>query len=1023
MSTTKPTLPAEATTTVAPELRVHWTSLDELGLSVEQVAELQAERGDKEFPEGASEMIDPFSRRSFLTLMSAGIALATMQGCRRPVENIVPYTSMPENVIPGVPTHYATVATVRGEAVGLLVESHEGRPTKIEGNADHPASLGGADMLAQASVLDLYDPDRSRQPAQRGVSRTWNEFDSAFAAIMASHTGNGGQGLRVLAEPTLSPTFVRLRDAFMRRFPNARVHTYDAAHGSNAHEGARLAFGAPVNAEPAFDRARVIVSLDADFLQTEPGAIHAMRDFADGRRLNDSASQMSRLYQIESSMTTTGANADHRLRLPSRDVEAYARALAARLVSEHHIDLGQVSGVVSGTAAPQGVPARWIEAVARDLFEHQGHCVVVAGRKQPPVVHALTHALNDALGNVGHTVVYSHVTDQTEGDGALDLRALAEAMGSHQVQTLVVLGGNPAYDAPGDLDFAGKLANVDTVVHLSMFRDETSEHATWHAPLAHYLETWGDARSRDGVGAVQQPLIAPIYSARSEIELLATMADEPGSRRGHDLVQATMRNGVEGLDERAFTRAWRRALNRGVVHTESVPMTSLPVRHTEIANQLRARQPGTAISRSNLEVVFQVDAKMHDGRHANNAWLAELPDPITKIVWDNVAHISPRTATDLGIAAGDVLSLRKGGRSVRIAAWIVPGQADNSIAVHLGWGRRRAGRIGDGKGFDVNPLRASDAMHFTDGVEVVNTHEHYRVVQTQEHHRMEHRPIALEASLDEYRATPRFAQHESVTPRTLPLWREVEYNGHKWGMVIDLNACTGCNACAIACQSENNVPVVGKDQVHRGREMHWLRVDRYFVGDNENDPDVALQPVMCVQCEEAPCENVCPVNATVHSPEGLNDMAYNRCIGTRYCANNCPYKVRRFNYLNWHNDGPYQPRDPDVPETLRMQHNPNVTVRFRGVMEKCTYCVQRIQSARIVAKRDNRPIREGEIVTACQQTCPAAAITFGDLNDDHARVHLAARNERGYKLLAEIGTQPRTTYLAKVRNPNPEMHG
>ncbi|MEI8258628.1 MAG: TAT-variant-translocated molybdopterin oxidoreductase, partial [Deltaproteobacteria bacterium] len=397
MSTSKPNLPAAETATSAPALRIHWTSLDELGLSAEQVAELHAERGDKEFPEGASELADPFSRRSFLTLMSAGIALATMQGCRRPEEHIVPYTSMPENVIPGVPTHYATVGTFRGEAVGLLVESHEGRPTKIEGNADHPASLGAADMLAQASVLDLYDPDRSRQPAQRGVGRTWNEFDGAFAALMASHASNGGQGLRILAEPTLSPSFVRLRDAVSRRFPNARFHTYDAAHGSNGQEGARLAFGAPVNVEHAFDRARVIVSLDADFLQTEPGATHATRDFADGRRLNQSGDDMSRLYQIESSMTTTGANADHRLRMPSRDVEAYARALAARLVSEHHVDLGEITGVLTGSAAPQGVPAHWIDAVARDLFEHQGHCVIVAGRKQPPVVHALVYALNDAL--------------------------------------------------------------------------------------------------------------------------------------------------------------------------------------------------------------------------------------------------------------------------------------------------------------------------------------------------------------------------------------------------------------------------------------------------------------------------------------------------------------------------------------------------------------------------------------------------------------------------------------------------
>jgi molybdopterin-containing oxidoreductase family iron-sulfur binding subunit len=1019
----------------APDAKVYWSSLDELGLSAEQVAELQKER-EREFPEGASELNDPFSRRTFLSIMSAGIALATMQGCRRPLEKIVPYTRMPENVIPGVPSHYATVANIRGEAVGLVVESHEGRPTKIEGNPDHPGSLGAVDLVGQASVLDLYDPDRSRQPAQKSgnasnndatwthTNKTWNEFDGAFLALVESHVANGGAGLRILAEPTISPTFVRLRDEVMRRFPQARFHTWESASNANVREGARLAYGVPVTTVYAFDRAKVIVSLDSDFLQTEPGAVRNMRGFSDGRRLHGTTDEMNRLYQIESPMTTTGANADHRLRLPSRDIAQYAKALAARLATEHHLALGDVGAAVNGANPPEGVPASWIDAVARDLFEARGQSIVVAGRKQPPMVHALAHALNEALGNVGRTIVHGHVADPAEADHAQDLRALCDSMAQHQVTTLVILGGNPVYDAPGDLDFAGKLANVTNVVHVSMFRDETSTRSTWHAPRAHFLETWGDARAIDGTVSVQQPLIAPMYSGRSDIEILGMIANVP-ARRGYDLVQATLRGPeVAGHDERAFMRVWRRALNRGVVaQAMPAPMTGLAVRNAEIAAQVRAHQPGNALSRQNLELVFQVDAKMHDGRHANNAWLMELPDPITKIVWDNAACLSPRTAADLGVRSGDMITLHKGDRSVRAAAWILPGQADNSIMLALGWGRRNVGRIADGRGFDANPLRDSNGgIHFVDGVTVQTTGERYRLVQTQEHHRMEGRPLALEATLDEYRAMPRFAMHRSPTPRTLPLWREVNYNGHKWGMVIDLNACTGCNACAVACQSENNVPVVGKDQVYRGREMHWLRVDRYFVG-NENDPEVAVQPVMCVQCEEAPCENVCPVNATSHSPEGLNDMTYNRCIGTRYCSNNCPYKVRRFNYLNWHNDGPYQPRDPDVPETVCMQHNPNVTVRFRGVMEKCTYCVQRIQSTKIAAKRDNRPIRDGEIVTACQQTCPANAITFGDLNDERSRVAAAARNERGYKLLAELGTQPRTTYLAKVRNPNPEMHG
>jgi molybdopterin-containing oxidoreductase family iron-sulfur binding subunit len=952
--------------------------------------------------------------------------MATMEGCRRPLEKVLPYTRMPENVVLGVPTHYATVIDRAGEALGLLVESHEGRPTKVDGNPDHHASAGAVDMITQGSVLDLYDPDRSRSPFEGAHARSWVEFDHAFDALIAAQTATGGQGLHFLAEPSLSPTFLRLRELIMRRLPNARFHTYAAVH-SNAREGARLAFGAPVNVIPAFDRARVILSLDSDFLQTEPGMVRATRGYSDARRLHNTDDEMVRHFQVESVHTTTGANADHRLRLASRDIEAYLMALASRLSTELHVDLGEVGAAVSGHNAPEGVPAYWINVVADELANSRGRSIIVAGRRQPPTVHALVHALNHALGNVGETMVYAHVADAEEPEHSDDIRALTDAMGAHQVQTLVILGGNPVYDAPGDVDFGGKLANVPTSVHFSLHRDETSEHCTWHAPRAHYLETWGDAQSLDGIVSVQQPLIAPLYSGRSDIEAIAGFADV-GSHRGHDLVQNTVRAGSAALSgnpdmaARMFERGWRHALHRGVLREPPVAMSSLEPRASEIATQLRARTAGNAASRNNLEVVFVPDPKLWDGRHANNAWLVELPDPMSRIVWDNAAYISPHTAHELGIESGDVLELRKDGRSARIAAWIMPGQADWSIALPLGWGRRRAGRIGDGKGFDVNPLRSSHAMDFTDGVEVHKTGDQYRLVQTQEHHRLTGRPIALEATLDEYRSHPHFAEHLSPTPRTLPLWRGVEYNGHKWGMVIDLNACTGCNACAVACQSENNIPVVGKDQVYRGREMHWLRIDRYFVGD-ENDPTVVHQPVACVQCENAPCENVCPVNATTHSPEGLNDMAYNRCIGTRYCSNNCPYKVRRFNYLNWHNDGPYQPQDADVPETVRMQHNPNVTVRFRGVMEKCTYCVQRIQTAKIAAKRENRPIHDGEIVTACQQTCPAHAIVFGDLNDDQARVTTWAHNDRGYRLLGELGTRPRTMHLARVRNPNPEMHG
>ncbi|MDB5557033.1 MAG: Molybdopterin oxidoreductase, iron-sulfur binding subunit, partial [Rhizobium sp.] len=985
-----------------------------------------------EFPREALDFSDGVSRRGFMTLMGAAVALGTLEGCRRPVDNILPYARMPEDVAVNVTSYYATVLDRRGESLGLLVESHEGRPTKVEGNPDHRASLGKTDLLTQASVLDLYDPDRARQPSTRGEDKRYADAEAALRGVLEAQAANGGGGLRVLAQPSSSPTFVRLRQAVLRRFPNARFHSWSAASNSNVREGARLAFGQVVLPVLALETARVIVSLDSDFLQTETGSVRNTRGFAQGRRPGP---EMSRLYVVEPSYTTTGANADHRLRLPAREVELYLHALAGRLVSQHNLDLGEIGNAVRNAQAPQGVPAKWIEAVANDLAAHRGASVLVAGSRQPAAVHALTHAINQALGNAGQTVTYVAPADRDEAEHGADIAALAEAMGNGQVQALVILGANPVYDAPGDLAFGDKLARVPNSFLLSSHRDETAARATWHIPRAHELEAWGDGQSLDGTVAIQQPLIQPLFGGRSELELLAFIADMP-STRGHDLVQETHR--AAGVPAVIFNRAWRRALNRGV-HVEAAAGATVPsILGAAIAQRLGQRPAGSPIGQNNLEVNFLVDNKMLDGRHANNAWLLELPDPITKITWDNAAYVSPATAAALGINNGDMIRLSKGNKAVEVVAWTLPGQADWSIGLTLGWGRTRAGRVGTGKGFDVTPLRAANALWFTDGVAVAKTGATYPLSQTQDHFRMEGRPMAVEATLAEFNETPNFAARRSPTPRTLPLWREVDYStGYRWGMTIDLASCTGCNTCVVACQSENNIPVVGKEQVSRGREMHWLRIDRYFVSpkahgrdadpEATSDPMVAHQPLMCVHCEEAPCENVCPVNATVHSPEGLNEMAYNRCIGTRYCANNCPYKVRRFNYLNWHNDGVYQPEDADVPETVRMQMNPNVTVRFRGVMEKCTYCVQRIQGRKIEARRsDNghgRHIRDGELMSACQQACPADAIVFGDLNDQSSRIAQLHRNDRRYALLGEIGTKPRTLYLAKIRNPNPEMLG
>jgi molybdopterin-containing oxidoreductase family iron-sulfur binding subunit len=870
--------------------------------------------------------------------------------------------------------------------------------------------------------MDLYDPDRSTSPRKGGANASFEELDAFLADKLKAHDADKGSKLRVLAPSTNSPSFLRLRELARARFPEARFHTYDAVSESNARDGARLAYGQAVHAIYDYARARVILSLDSDFLQTEPGSIRATRGFADGRRLRSPSDTMSRLYVVESTYSTTGANADHRLRLASKDVERYARLLAKALVAEG-VNLGPVAASL-GDHPADGIPPQWLKAVAKELAGNRGRAIVVAGSRQPASVHALSHALNAALGGIGQVVTYTPIVDGGTGtqDATGDLKTLLADIDAKKVDTLFILGGNPVYDAPGDAKLGDRLATVATSVHLSSHVDETSLKCTWHIPRAHELEAWSDQRSLDGTWSVQQPLIAPIHGGRSDLEILSTLAfaapADGKPRAGFDLVRDTLReksqSGVAGFDKQ-----WRKALQRGLL-TGSAPFAFTPteVKGTDIAAELTKPAPGTKGGAGTIEVVFAACPKKLDGRHANNPWLNELPDPMTKIVWDNAAHFSPKTAADLGIASGDMVELTKDAQKIAIAAWVQPGHADGSATVYLGWGRKAAGRYGNDKGFDVNPLRSFAAMGFVDGVAVRKTGETYKIAQTQDHHSMEGRPIAIDTTIEKYKETPTFPQFRSPTPKTLPLWPRVDYSrGHKWGMNIDLNACTGCNACVIACQAENNVPVVGKEQVSRGREMHWLRIDRYFVGNDAADPQVSVQPVACVQCEEAPCENVCPVNATAHSPEGLNDMAYNRCIGTRYCANNCPYKVRRFNYLEFQGEPFYG----DLPETQKMQFNPNVTVRMRGVMEKCTYCVQRIQETKIGSKRTGVPVKDGDVLTACQQTCPANAISFGDLNDPTARVTDLAKRDRSYELLSEIGTHPRTTYLGKIRNPNKEM--
>ncbi len=1022
-----------------------WRTLEDKNRQPEELQKL----AEEEKPGGfVTDLLSPktlVSRRSFVQGSSIAALAAGLQGCvRRPENEIFPYSKAPEHLIPGIASHFATVTARGRDALGIVVTSHDGRPTKIEGNEMHFRSLGGSDVRAQAHVWDLYDPDRSQSPAMRRgnalANATDEEFDKALAALVKTHEGDQGAGLRFLAPISNSPSFRRMRGQVLAKFPKAKFYTYSSVDDDNARAGAKIAFGVEVYPIYNYGKSMVTLSLGADFMGSEAGSIVAARQFVAPRDITNPDRPMSRLYVAESNFTVTGGMADHRLRIPTRDIERFTRLLVVELAGrgvQALLPLGDLLSKAKDGVDVEGIDPSFLSAVADDLVANRGKSLVVAGASQPPIVHALAFAINQALDNVNKTAMLSPAIDPQDTASREGIMALAAE--GESISTLFMLGGNPIYDAPADAKFSELLARKGlTSVHVSSHRDETSERSSWHVPLAHELESWGDQQALDGGVSVQQPLIAPLYGGRSAIELLATIAGEKVTN-GHEIVQATHKQALDkatvalllyGFKPSGVSQGqvWRSGLHNGMLLNPQAGQGM--VRQDAVAEALATaaaeRKAAAPLGLDNLEVTFEPDPALWDGTHANNLWSLELPHPMTKLVWDNAALLSPATAKALGVKNTQMLRLTKGDASVEVPAWILPGHADNSITLTLGWGRTAAGRYGNGKGFDVGAIRTSDGMSYTDGVQVEVLREKYNLVQTQTHDRMEGRPIAIDATLDEYKAEPDFASYRAVDPvSTPPLWKQQDYSeGHKWGMVIDLNGCTGCNACVIACQAENNIPAVGKFEVERGREMHWLRIDRYFVGDDENEPEIAVQPVTCQQCEEAPCENVCPVNATVHSPEGLNDMSYNRCVGTRYCANNCPYKVRRFNYLDWHGhlDDKFA-WFKDFPESRKLQFNPNVTVRMRGVMEKCTYCVQRIQEGKISAKRERRALKDGDIKSACQQACPTRAISFGDLNDPNSLVSKRAKVNRNYKLLPEVGARPRTSFLARIRNPNPQLKG
>jgi molybdopterin-containing oxidoreductase family iron-sulfur binding subunit len=1005
----------------------HWTSLEELESEAKRdpaaIAALKAEI-QKRFPSTF------LSRREFMEWTSGLIAVLGLTSCtRQPEEALMPYNKKPEDVVPGKPLFFATAYVRQGAAIGLLVESNMGRPTKVEGNPDHPASLGATDAFAQASLLELYDPDRLKSPSHKGAALAYNDFFFALASVLETQASKQGAGLRIVTESIVSPTLGAQLKAVLKKFPKAKWITHDPVGRGRLHEATERAFGERVNVYYRVDDADVLVSLDSDFLAEGPAHVRYHRAFANRRRgAQAGEAKPPRLYAFTTQMTPTASLADHRW--PTRP---HRVALVAQLLGrELGIDSGPVSEVDASVL-------QIVRSVAADLKASPGRGLVIPGEYLPADVQALCFAINEKLGNLGKTVVTTAPLEEnvTAGAQAGTLADLAQEMHAGQVECLAILGGNPVYTAPKELRFAEALAQVPFSFHHTLLANETSKAVQWQLPDTHYLEAWTDVRAYDGTVTIAQPLIAPLYSSRSAHEIAAALFGTPG-RVGADLVKETWKG-------KLGDKGWNQAVHDGVVPGTALPPK--PVKIAATATKLQLTAP------EGIAVLLRPDPTIWDGRHANNGWLQELPKPVTKLTWDNVVQLSPDTAKRLGVGNGDRVRVTVEQRSVEGPVWVTPGHADDSATLTLGYGRMVAGRVGTGTGFDAYPLRTGTEAWAFEGGKIEKVGGKTALACTQGHFRMEGRDLVRVATIDAYlkegaklfpsahghgapsdthgASHPTHGEHSQAEhgQTSAPSDAHQDMQGHPhesgdmnrvfsdpdyaWGMNIDLSVCNGCNACVVACQSENNVPVVGKDEVLREREMHWLRIDRYYDGD-ASTPMVHYQPVPCMHCETAPCTVVCPVNATSVSPEGINEMTYNRCVGTKYCSNNCPYKVRRFNFYHY--------ADVDTP-VVQLGRNPQVTVRARGVMEKCTYCVQRVSAARIEAKKAERKIADGEVVPACAAACPSQAITFGNLKDPQSRVTKLKKLPLNYGLLEELGTKPRTSYLAKLKNPNPALAG
>ncbi len=948
-----------------------WRSLEELGNDAEFRACLE-----REFPVGASEWPEPdehgnvegMGRRQFLTLVGASLALAGFAGCsnNREREKIVPYVNQPEQIIPGKPLYYATAIPLGGYGQGILVATDMGRPVKIEGNPAHPDSLGATNAVTQASILDLWDPDRSQSPFFNNKLATWGSFQLELLAVMKTVAADAGAGLAILSEPTTSPTLARQKDELLKKYPGARWHQWAPCGGLYR----------PLPVVPDLGEWDLIVSVGDDFLLENPANLRYTRQFAARRRVQDGQVHPNRLYVLESTPTLTGSMADQRLSAPPDRIAAVLRRV--------------------GGAFDEKLDAReeaFAQSLAADLKKHEGRTIVTAGEVEPMEIRHLTAAL-------------THEPVEPRTNGAADLGRLLVDLDAGLVKHLFILGGNPVYNTPSEMRFVERMKKATFTTHLSLYRDETSQLCRWHLPETHFLETWSDICATDNTATIMQPVIDPLYGGKSIHEVLAMMTED-FQPSGYEIVRATW-----NADRREdFDTFWQQSVHDGVVNAPFVPTPSQVAGAYTDASFSDSGDP--KLSADTNYLLIRPDPTVGDGRSANNGWLQELPKPLTKLTWDNAAMVAPAMAARLGLANGDMVELQGSGVALKTPVWVLPGQADRCVTVHLGYGRKASGNVGNGRGFDAYPLQTPGGRWFQAGLKIrkLPEAEKWRFATTQQHFSMEGRDIIRVADLTEFRAHPGFATAKDIPDQPSLLSREQPLNPqnpYAWGMSVDLSTCTGCNACVTACQAENNIPVVGKEQVIGGRELHWIRIDRYYEG-SPDDPAALHQPVMCMHCEKAPCEIVCPVAATVHNDEGLNTMVYNRCIGTRYCSNNCPYKVRRFNFLD------YSPPDGSA-ESQRA--NPNVTVRRRGVMEKCTYCVQRINESRITANLENRLIRDGEVKTACQQACPAEAIVFGNLRDPDSAVNKRKREPVNYGLLAELNTQPRTTYLARVRNPS-----